>query len=255
MSKHLPPTEKNYNIKKSIDKLDLNSSLNVMVNDNNFIITALKESIDDIEAAIEKIYQKLNDNYQSRLIYVGAGTSGRIGVQDGVELYPTFGWPKKRVGFVIAGGKNALLESIEGVEDDITKAKIDSKKIKINKNDVLLALAASGNTPFTNEVISIAKDLNALTIAISNNPNGIILEKADYKILLNTGPEVLTGSTRLKAGTAQKICLNMISTLVMGKLGRIKDGQMTHLVTTNKKLIERKIRIEKRLKNKKNYKN
>ena len=182
-----------------------------------------------------------------RLIYVGAGTSGRIGVQDGVELFPTFNWPRERVNFIIAGGDKAILEAVENAEDSINEAIQSVKNKKINSKDVLICLAASGNTPFTCKVIEEAFNKGALTIAISNNPEGNILKFGKVKIILDTKEEVIAGSTRLKAGTAQKICLNIISSMVMTKLGRVKNGLMNNMVPTNEKLRKRKIFINSKI--------
>jgi len=178
------------------------------------------------------------------LIYAGAGTSGRIGVQDGVELLPTFSWPQKRLDYIIAGGKKAILKSIENAEDDTHQAIDMVLKKSVSSQDVVIALAASGNTPFTCKILEEANKIGALTIGISNNPNGNLLKFADSKIILDTKEEVIAGSTRLKAGTAQKICLNIISSLVMIKMGRVKNGKMSHMLPTNQKLRDRKIRID-----------
>ena len=132
-----------------------------------------------------------------------------------------------------------MIESIEGAEDDKITPKVLIEKKKINSKDILIGLAASGNTHFTNQVLKYATMKNALTVAISNNPNGLILQNAKFKIILNTKAEVVAGSTRLKAGTAQKICLNIISTLVMSNLGRVKKGMMINMIPKNKKLKKR----------------
>ena len=137
----------------------------------------------------------------------------------------------------------AVTQTIENAEDDIIHAKSMCKDFLINSEDVVIGLAASGNTPFSLEVMRLASLSNSLTIAISNNPLGLIMNEADYSIILNTGPEVILGSTRLKAGTAQKICLNMISSYVMIKFGRVKNGEMTHLIASNDKLKLRKKRM------------
>lgn len=218
-----------------------------MINSQKQAAYAVEKSIKNIHDAVNQIYDILISSETGRLIYCGAGTSGRIGVQDGVELNPTFGWPLNRVDFIIAGGKKALLRSVEDAEDSIEDAKACVKNLKINKNDVVIGLAASGNTKFTNEVIKSSKKHNAFTLGVTNNPLGEILNQCDLSIILDTGPEVLAGSTRLKAGTAQKICLNVISTLLMSKFGRIKNGLMSHLVANNSKLRERKKIISKSL--------
>jgi len=204
----------------------------------------VRKASKSIEFAINKIYERLTLNPCGRLIYVGAGTSGRIGVQDGVELFPTFNWPKKRLDFIIAGGNQALLSAVENAEDNTTSAEYIVMQKGISKEDVIIGLAASGNTPFTCQVLEKAKSCQALTLAISNNPKGKILNCCDLKIILNTKEEVIAGSTRLKAGTAQKICLNIISSMVMVKMGRVKNGVMNEMVPTNEKLRLRKQSID-----------
>ena len=176
---------------------------------------------------------------------LGAGTSARIGVQDGSELFPTFGWPKSRVKFIIAGGKKALLKSIENAEDDIEDAKLQCKSKSISSSDVVIGLSASGSTPFTNEVLKIATKIGACTIGITNNEKTSLEKFSKFCLVLNTGGELIGGSTRLKAGTSQKIILNIISTLLFSKLGYVKDGLMVNLKPTNKKLVLRKIKIKK----------
>ena len=158
---------------------------------------------------------------------------------------PTFSWPQKRLDYIIAGGKKAILKSIENAEDDTHHAMDVILKKSVNSQDVVIALAASGNTPFTCKILEEAKKTGALTIGISNNPNGNLLKFADGKIILDTKEELIAGSTRLKAGTAQKICLNIISSMVMIKMGRVKNGKMSHMLPTNQKLRDRKIRIDK----------
>ena len=240
MSKNIPKTELLYQKSKPIDRLSLSHGLSLMIKEQKDAALEVKRSIKSIEHAIEAIYKHLTLNSKGRLIYVGAGTSARIGVQDGVELFPTFNWPKERLDFIIAGGINALLNSIENAEDDTRSAeKIVEDKL-ISHEDVVIGIAASGNTPFTCRVLEKAKNKDALTIAISNNHNGEILKYGDHKIVLDTKAEVIAGSTRLKAGTAQKICLNVISSMVMVKMGRVKNGMMNEMVPTNEKLGLRK---------------
>ena len=240
MSKHTPKTELLYQKSKPIDHLSLFDGLSLMIKEQKNATLEVKRSIKSIEYAIEAIFKHLTLNSKGRLIYVGAGTSARIGVQDGVELYPTFNWPKERLDFIIAGGINALLNAIENAEDDTYSAEKIVEDKMIFHEDVVIGLAASGNTPFTCKVLEKAKNQKALTIAISNNPNGEILKYGHHKIILNTKAEVIAGSTRLKAGTAQKICLNIISSMVMVKMGRVKNGRMNEMVPTNAKLRLRK---------------
>ena len=203
-----------------------------------------------IERAIEDIHQHLSLNPEGRIIYTGAGTSARIGVQDGVELFPTFNWPNERLEFIIAGGFDALLKAVENAEDNINMAEKIVVEKSINHNDVVIGVAASGNTPFTCKVLEEAQKRGALTIAISNNPKGKLLDFGKCNIILDTQEELISGSTRLKAGTAQKICLNIISSMVMVKMGKVKDGHMIEMVPTNKKLRERKAFINSTIINK-----
>ena len=242
------PTELLYPSNMQIDKMNLVDAFKFMLNDQSKVISIINTSMQDILKVIEKVVEHIKKNKSTRLIYCGAGTSGRIAVQDGVELTPTFGWPKSKIDFLLAGGEKALIESIEGAEDDIVSPKILINKKKINSNDIVFGLAASGDTKFTNEILKYSSLNKALTIAISNNPKGLILNNAKLKIILNTKEEVVAGSTRLKAGTAQKVCLNIISTLVMTQLGGVKKGMMVNMIPTNKKLKHRAKIIKKTLK-------
>ena len=240
MCQNLPKTELLYYKSKPIDHLSISEGISLMVEEQKKASTEVKKATISIEKAIEGIYRHLLINSMGRIIYVGAGTSARIGVQDGVELFPTFNWPTERLEFIIAGGMPALLKAVENAEDNTILAEnIVSEKL-ISERDVVIGVAASGNTPFTCSILEKAKNKNALTIAISNNPNGKILKYGDHKIILNTKEEVIAGSTRLKAGTAQKICLNVISSMVMVKMGRVKNGMMNEMIPTNEKLRLRK---------------
>src|SRR4029450_13013773 len=181
-----------------------------------------------------------------RLVYVGAGTSGRLAVQDGAELVPTFSWPRERLLLLIAGGRNALLRSVEGAEDAVDQAARLAQQHDIGGDDVVIAVAASGTTPFTLSCLTEAKRRGALTIGVANNRNTPILKKADHAIWLDTGAEPITGSTRMKAGTAQRITLNVFSSVVMILLGRVYDGLMVDLEAVNQKLVRRSEAILKR---------
>lgn len=243
MTKNIPKTEQIYKKGKPIDNRSISDGILLMVNEQKKAAIEVRKAYKSIEFAINQIYDRLIQSEIGRLIYTGAGTSGRIGAQDGVELYPTFNWPKSRLDFIIAGGNKAILSAVENAEDDVLKAiEITSKKF-INSKDVIIGLAASGNTPFTCKVLEEANKKDALTIAISNNPKGKILNFGQCQIILNTKEEVISGSTRLKAGTAQKVCLNIISSMVMVKMGRVHNGIMSHMVPNNDKLRQRKMRI------------
>ena len=247
MFQNTPKTELLYQKSKPVDHLSLSDGISLMVQEQKNAASEVKKSSKSIETAIDAIYKYLLLNPKGRLIYAGAGTSARIGVQDGVELFPTFNWPNNRLEFIIAGGIQALLKAVENAEDDINLAENIVAEKLICHEDVVIGLAASGNTPFTCKVLEKAKFNNALTIAISNNPKGKILEYGDHKIILNTKEEVIAGSTRLKAGTAQKICLNIISSMVMVKMGKVKNGIMNEMIPTNKKLRLRKKLINSKI--------
>jgi N-acetylmuramic acid 6-phosphate etherase len=182
-----------------------------------------------------------------RLVYVGAGTSGRLAVQDGAELVPTFSWPQERLLLLIAGGRNALLRSVEGAEDAIDQAARLTQQHDIGGDDVVIAVAASGTTPFTLSCLTEAKRRGALTIGVANNRDTPILKEADHAIWLDTGAEPIAGSTRMKAGTAQRITLNVFSSLVMILLGRVYDGLMVDLQAVSQKLVRRSEAILTRL--------
>jgi N-acetylmuramic acid 6-phosphate etherase len=177
--------------------------------------------------------------YRGRLIYAGAGTSGRLAVQDGAELMPTFSWPEDRLVLLMAGGKDALLKAVEGAEDEVGLAERVIRQHVVDGKDVLIAVAASGTTPFTLTCLREAKRRGALTIGIANNRDTPILLEADHPIFLDTGPEPIAGSTRMKAGTAQRIVLNLLSTLLMIQLGRVYDGLMVDVQAVNQKLVGR----------------
>ena len=247
MKNIISKTELLYKKSNPIDQLETLDAINLMVQEQKKAALEIKKATKAIFLAVESIYKHLKSNKNGRLIYVGAGTSGRIGVQDGVELYPTFNWPKERLDYIIAGGNDAITNAIENAEDDLICATDIVSHKKINSNDVVIGLAASGNTPFTCKVMEEAKSKNALTISISNNPLGNILKFGNVAIILNTKEEVIAGSTRLKAGTAQKICLNIISSMVMIKLGNVKNGYMKNMIPTNEKLRKRKVLIDKQL--------
>ena len=227
-----------------IDKMSPHAALAMMLDNQAGAIAALTSALDQIEMASMAAFNQLSASETGRLIYAGAGTSARIGVQDGAELFPTFNWPRERVGFVIAGGTDALLRAVENAEDDKITAENEVKSAAISKDDVVIGLAASGTTPFTCSVLAQARKAGALTIGIANNADTPLLDVAEHGILLATGGEAIAGSTRLKAGTAQKICLNLMSNLIMVQMGFVKDGLMAKMVPTNAKLRARKKLID-----------
>jgi N-acetylmuramic acid 6-phosphate etherase len=193
---------------------------------------AVQATAPAIAAAADDAARRLRQG--GRLIYAGAGTSGRLAVLDGVELGPTYDWD--RTIYALAGGMGALVESVEGAEDDAAAGEAAVRQASPTSADVTIAVAASGRTPFTLGVARAAAAAGALTIGIAANPDTPLLALADHAILLETGPEVVAGSTRMKAGTAQKIALNALSTAIMLRLGRIHAGLMVEMRASNAKL-------------------
>ncbi len=230
-----------------IDRMTPAQALAAMLDNQAHAITALKAALPAIERGAIAAYQRLCQSETGRLIYVGAGTSARIGVQDGVELLPTFNWPHHRVDFLIAGGVSALLRAVENAEDEADTAASQITGMAVGPDDVVIGLAASGSTVFTTTAITSAKQAGAVTIGIANNPDTALLNTAEYRILLATGAEMISGSTRLQAGTAQKICLNLISNMIMVKMGFVVGGLMTEMVPTNTKLRHRRAEIDAKL--------
>lgn len=211
--------------------------LEAMIEGQFAAVAAVRAARPALAEAALAIEPRLRDG--GRLTYAGAGTSGRLAVQDGAELMPTFSWPQERLLLLIAGGREALVQSVEGAEDESEEAIRLVERCEIDRHDVLIAVAASGTTPFTLACLREAKQRGALTVAIANNRDTPLLAEADHPIWLDTGPEPIAGSTRMKAGTAQRIALNLLSSLVMIRLGRVYRGLMVDLKAVNKKLIRR----------------
>jgi N-acetylmuramic acid 6-phosphate etherase len=204
-------------------------------------VAAVRPALPALAAAAEAAALRLRRG--GRLIYCGAGTSGRIGVQDGAELPPTFDWPESRLGLLIAGGPPALTRAVENAEDRTDLAHQDMEAQKTGPLDVVIALAASGATPYALACLARARETGALAIGIANSEGAPLLAAADHAIFLQTGPEPIAGSTRLKAGTSQKVALNLFSTLIMLRLGRVYRGQMVDMVARNEKLRRRALRM------------
>lgn len=181
-----------------------------------------------------------------RLIYAGAGTSGRLGVLDSVELYPTFSWPRERAVGLIAGGPSAMFVAVEGAEDNHAQGALDLRGVQVGPQDVVLLIAASGATPYVLGALEAARAAGALTIGMANNPQAPVTEQADIGVTLDTGSEVISGSTRLKAGTAQKIALNTFSSALMVRLNKVYGNLMVDLQATNAKLVRRSVALTMR---------
>ncbi len=228
-----------------IDVWDPSDILDAMVEGQFSAVAAVRAVRPAIERAAVAIEARLRGC--GRLIYAGAGTSGRLAVQDGAELIPTLSSPQERLLLLMAGGKEALLKSVEGAEDEVEHAVRLVREHDISANDVLIAVAASGSTPFTLACLRESKERGALTVGIANNRETPILEEADHPIWLDTGAEPIAGSTRMNAGTAQRITLNLLSSLVMILLGRVYEGLMVDLKAVNTKLVQRSESILMRL--------
>lgn len=210
--------------------------------DNQFgALAAVRQAIPALAGAVSAAAVRLRG--RGRLVYCGAGASGRLAVQDGVELKPTFGWPAERLAYLVAGGETALVRSVEGAEDDVAAAEREAAALGFGPDDVLLAVAASGTTAFTCAVQAVARASGALTVALACNAGATLLTASDHPVLLATGPEFLAGSTRMTAGTAQKIALNLFSTRLMTELGRVYRGFMVDMVPSNAKLADRARRM------------
>lgn len=199
-----------------------------------------------LEAAAEAAAARLAQG-GGRIVYAGAGASGRIAVQDGVELHPTYGWPDDRLVYLMAGGEGALVRSVEGAEDDAEEARRRVAELDLGPTDVLIAVAASGATPFVVAAAQAARTAGALVIGLANNPDSPLAAVSDHAVELLTGAEVIAGSTRMAAGTAQKIALNVLSTAIMVRLRRVHDNLMVDLASTNAKLARRRLAILRRI--------
>lgn len=223
-----------------LDTLSTIELLQIMNEEDQKVIDTIKEALPQIEKTVHIVIEALDKN--GRLIYVGAGTSGRLGILDAVECVPTFSTTNEVIG-VIAGGDRAFVKAVEGAEDSEELAASDLKALNIGENDVIVAIAASGRTPYAIGALKYAKGKNARCISISCNKEALLSTYAEVAIEVDAGPEILTGSTRLKAGTCQKIILNMISTASMVGIGKVYGNLMVDMKATNRKLVERAKRI------------
>ncbi|HLG93290.1 MAG TPA: N-acetylmuramic acid 6-phosphate etherase [candidate division Zixibacteria bacterium] len=230
-------TEKKNPRSALIDRLPTIGVLRIINAEDRKVPLALAKKLPQIARAVELYHQTYKDG--GRIFYVGAGTSGRLGVLDASELPPTFGADHRRIKGLIAGGYRTLIRSREGVEDDARAAVRDLQKEKLKKNDLVIGISASRRTPYVAAAIVFARKKRAQTVFISANPRPVIPIRADVNISVVVGPEVVAGSTRMKAGTAQKLVLNMISTAAMVKLGKTYGNVMVDLRGTSEKLVER----------------
>lgn len=229
---------------QNLDEYETPALIAAFVDDQAEALQAVRAAAPQLAAAVQAALPRIRAG--GRLIYVGAGTSGRLGVLDSVELYPTFFWPHERALALLAGGQGAMFEAVEGAEDDAAQGGIDISSLHPRPDDVVLLLAASGATPYVLGALQAARAAGALTLGFANNPGAPVSGLAEIGIVLDTGPEVISGSTRLKAGSAQKIALNTFSSALMVKLGKVYGNLMVDLKATNAKLLRRALDLTMR---------
>lgn len=237
----LPITEQDNPRSANLSSQSAAEIVALMNEEDATVAAAVREVLGDVAAAVEQIVTRLRNG--GRLFYIGTGTSGRLGVLDASECPPTFGVSPELVQGVIAGGYDACHRAVEASEDDAEAGQADLKQRGFGERDVLVGIAASGKTPYTVGAISYARSLGAFTVGLTCVPGAPITKAAELSIVPVVGPEVVTGSSRLKAGTAQKMVLNMLSTATMVQLGYVTGNRMSHLKAGNKKLRERAVRI------------
>ena len=225
----------------NIDTKSTKEILSIINEEDKKVAFLIEEELDDIAKVVDAVVKALEGG--GRLIYVGAGTSGRMGLIDAVECRPTYSVPDSMVMGVMAGGKEAFVKAKEGAEDSEEEAIIDLKNIELSKKDIVVGIAASGRTPYVIGAIEYAKTIGANTASIATVKNSKIGALANLKVEVNTGAEVVSGSTRMKAGTAQKLICNMISTASMIKLGKVYNNLMVDVAATNQKLVKRAVGI------------
>jgi len=241
MSDLMIPTTETHSLYKNLDLMPANELLANINREDQKVAIAIEKVIPQIQQLVEAATEKMKAG--GRLFYIGAGTSGRLGILDASEIPPTYGASPELVIGIIAGGDKAIRKAVEGAEDDPNQAWTDLTKHHINPNDTLIGIAASGKTPYVLGGLQAAKSHGILTGSISCNRNAAISAAVDFPIEIEVGPEFVTGSTRMKAGTAQKLVLNMISTSLMILLGKVKGNKMVNMQLSNQKLVNRGVRM------------
>ena len=226
---------------RHLEKMSVAELLQHINKEDATVPAAVEKVIPSIEALVHVITDKMLMG--GRLFYIGAGTSGRLGIVDASECPPTYGVPYGLVIGIIAGGQKAITEAIEFAEDDNEQGWKDLQVYNVNPNDVVIGIAASGTTPYVIGALEKCRQNNIVTGSISCNPEAPVSKAADFPIEVVVGPEFVTGSTRMKSGTAQKLVLNMISTSVMIQLGRVEDNRMVNMMLTNDKLVDRGVKM------------
>lgn len=240
MEKYIKITEEPSNY-TSLEKMDTVSMLNNINKEDKKVAEAVQKVIPEITKLVNKLSAKFKQG--GRLFYIGAGTSGRLGILDASEIPPTFGMPPDRVIGLIAGGDKAIRKAVENAEDDMKQAWKDLQAYHITEKDVVVGIAASGTTPYVLGGVKTAQEKGILTACITNNPGSPLSVAVNIPIAVNVGPEFVTGSTRMKSGTSQKLVLNMISTALMIKIGRVKGDKMVNMQLSNLKLVDRGVRF------------
>lgn len=234
-------TEKRNDATQHLDEMTIQEALTVMNQEDQKVALSIEQLLPQLTEVVNLTTQQFNQG--GRIIYIGAGTSGRLGVLDAAECVPTFNTTPEEVIGLIAGGQQAMTQAIEGAEDSEIGAQNDLQSINLTSSDVVIGIAASGRTPYVIGGLKYAQSINAHTVAIACNTNAEISNYAQFPIEVDVGPEVLTGSTRLKSGTAQKLILNMISTITMVGAGKVYGNLMVDVKPTNNKLNDRAINI------------
>jgi len=237
-------TERPSECHPDLDRYPIPELVDAFIDDQWHALNAVRGARAQIADAVTRAVPRIAGG--GRLVYVGAGTSGRLGVLDSVELYPTFSWPKARAVALLAGGQQAMFEAVEGAEDSLEQGRLDLEAAGVDARDVVILLAASGATPYVMGALEAALAAGALTIGIANNPAAPVTLGANVAITLNSGSEVISGSTRLKAGTSQKIALNTLSSAIMVRLNKVYGNLMVDLQPTNAKLYRRAISLTMR---------
>jgi N-acetylmuramic acid 6-phosphate etherase len=226
---------------RHLEKMSIHELLTNINAEDKIVPAAVEKAIPQIEKLVEAISDKMLMG--GRLFYIGAGTSGRLGIVDASECPPTYGVPYGLVIGIIAGGEKAITTAVEFAEDDKEQGWKDLQAYKVSDKDVVIGIAASGTTPYVIGALEECRKRNIITGSISCNPDSPVSAAADFPIEVVVGPEFVTGSTRMKSGTAQKLVLNMISTSVMIQLGRVEDNKMVNMQLTNEKLVDRGVKM------------
>lgn len=226
---------------RHLEQMSVRQLLDGINAEDQTVALSVAQAIPQIEALVEALVPRMREG--GRLFYLGAGTSGRLGVVDASEIPPTYGAPPDWVIGLIAGGDAAIRRAVEGAEDSATGAWADLSAFQIDRQDFVIGIAASGTTPYVVHGLRACRERGIATGCITCNPGAPVLAEADYPVLAAVGPEFVTGSTRMKAGTAQKLILNMISTAAMIRLGRVQDNRMVDMQLGNEKLVERGTRM------------